>query len=405
MFYLINIIIILIAKLGLFFAFFYFSKSLSSTDFKIYALNFSIWQLVGQIATFQMGTTLFRIANRRVLKKTFIKINYYVLFFLSLSLMACYFFVGVNNFAFSIVCGFVYASFILMADYSRSIVNEKYVYFMYAAPLLAYLIFEFLSHSINVTVYTLMFLEMLSYALATLFLCSLLFRNKAVEVRSYKISPRELKCLMYYWSRLSKPLLINNAVWYFYFNAPQIIAYTYTISDNDFKELAVLFRFIVAISTLSSIFALVFQKKIILEHDKNYNSYCMIKDCFKKTYFPVILFFPVIFGYSIELMLSFNSAYYQYVMGFLGLRFSVLSMFASIFLGLYFCSHYFVAEKDMKVISPSMIIGFFVYLGVFVLLDKGSSEFPKTLVTSLFCSLTCTLMIRYIYLLRMKNNA
>jgi heme A synthase len=75
-----------------------------------------------------------------------------------------------------------------------------------------------------------------------------------------------------------------------------------------------------------------------------------------------------------------------------------------LFFSIYLMSHYFVAEKNMAVISPSMFIGFVVYVMSVVIGFNLSVDFSVISIYSLCISLMITFIIRYVWLLNQNKS-
>lgn len=397
-------ILVLIASRGMALAgFFLLSSVTSANDFKQYALYFAIWQFSSQLLSMQIGTTFFRCGLRSAFTN---KLTLLLGCFYPLVIGALVALFASISFATILVPAFfmsvIVAVFIIVSEYARAKINERLVFVMYMVPGLVYLglfsLGKFYQLELSFTV--LLLTESVTYAVMAIVL--LVKCNVKLTLPPPKLT-LAFKRVYPFWQRISLPLIPNNLLWYFYFNAPVIIGYQLITNVHAYNDMALLFRFVVAVSTISSMLALVFQKKVISIFEQDRARYLKIKHTF------VSFFIPSFFVLSI--ILTFIA---KFVFGLLPLGEScgvclvaVDNMDTFIFLfylffSIYLMSHYFVAEKNMAVISPSMFVGFVVYvvsavIGLNLLLD-----FSVISIYSLCISLTITFIIRYVWLLNQK---
>jgi len=371
-------------------------------------LYFAIWQFSSQLLSMQMGTTFFRCGLRSAFtpKLTLILGSFYPLVIGALIALCISISIASISFSSILIPAFfmavIVAVFIIVSEYARAKINERLVFVIYMLPGLVYLgLFSFGKiYQIELPLTVLLFAESITYTLMAMVL--LVKCNVKLTLPSASLMSA-CKRVYPFWQRISLPLIPNNLLWYFYFNAPVIIGYQLISNVQEYNDMALLFRFVVALSTISSMLALVFQKKVITIYEQDRARYLKIKHAF------VSIFIPGFFALSI--MATFVV---KFVLGFLALgescgvctvavdNIDTFIFLFYFFFSIYLMSHYFVAEKNMKVISPSMLIGFVVYvISAFIGL-KLSLNFSVVSIYSLCISLTITFIIRYVWLLKQK---
>ncbi|MBA6292580.1 hypothetical protein H4J58_09645 [Colwellia sp. MB3u-70] len=395
----------LIASRGMALAGFFLLPSITNAnDFKQYVLYFAVWQFCSQLLSMQLGTTFFRCGLNSAFTKNLhclLSVFYPLLF---LALLA---FISTLSSANIIVSAFfmsvIVAVFIVVSEYARAKINERLVFCIYMLPGLLYLtLFAFSKYlELELSLSQLLFSEAITYAIMTMLL--LVKCEVKISWSSVKLI-KSIKRVLPFWYRISFPLIPNNLLWYFYFNVPIVIGYRLITDVQDYNEMALLFRFVVAISTVSSLLALVFQKRIVNTFEHNKRSYGKIKHAFLTLFIPSFFVVSII-GYfvfeSIARVVKLSVS-----CGVCDVAFNNVAVFIFLFymfFSIYLMSHYFVAEKNLTIISPSMFIGFVVYvLSVLVGLNLGFS-FSLISIYSLCISLTITFIIRYFWSLKQEK--
>jgi hypothetical protein len=398
-------ILVLIASRGMALAGFFLLPSITSAnDFKQYALYFAVWQFCSQLLSMQLGTTFFRCGLSNAFTKN---LHCMLAAFYPLLLLALLAFISTLSSANIIVSAFfmsvIVAVFIVVSEYARAKINERLVFCIYMLPGILYLmLFAFSKYlELELSLSELLFSEAIIYAIMTIALlvkCEVKIAWPNVKLIN------STKRILPFWYRISLPLIPNNLLWYFYFNVPIVIGYKLITDVQDYNEMALLFRFVVAISTVSSLLALVFQKRIVNTFEYDKCTYGKIKHAF------LTLFVPSFFAVSIIGFFVFESiarvVKLSVSCGVCDVAFNNVAVFIFLFymfFSIYLMSHYFVAEKNLTIISPSMFIGFVVYvLSVLVGLNLGFS-FSLVSIYSLCISLTITFIIRYVWSLKQKK--
>jgi hypothetical protein len=403
-------ILVLIASRGMALAgFFLLPAVTSANDFKQYALYFAIWQFSSQLLSMQVGTTFFRCGLRSAFthKLTLLLGSFYSLVIGALIALFTSISVTLISFSTMFIPAFfmsvIVAIFIIASEYARARINERLVFVIYMLPGLVYLgLFSFGKfYQLEISLTVLLLTESITYAVMAIVL--LVKCNVKLTLPSPKLTSA-FKRVYPFWRRISLPLIPNNLLWYFYFNAPVIIGYQLIANVDAYNDMALLFRFVVALSTISSMLALVFQKKIISIYEQDRERYLKIKRFF------VSVFIPIFFAFSSALTLIAKP-----LLGLLPLAdtcgvclvavdsidFFILLFY--LFFSIYLMSHYFVAEKNMSVISPSMFIGFVVYVMTVAIGLSLSLDFSVISLYSLCISLTITFIIRYVWLLNQNK--
>ncbi|WP_143323503.1 hypothetical protein [Cognaticolwellia aestuarii] len=384
--------------------FFLLAFAVNASDFQQYALYFAVWQLGSQLLSLQLGTTFFRCGLRSVFTKNLHSVlsSFYPIIFFAFLI-----FVIAASFSHIMTSGFfmslIVAIFIVVADYARASINERIVFIAYMLPGLLYLTLFFFSKYLygELTLLVLLYSESTIYVLITIYLlikCDVKFSVTFVKLKA------SLKKIRPFWYKISLPLIPNNLLWYFYFNAPVIIGYKAISDVEEYNEMALFFRFIVAISTASSTLALVFQKKIISIYENDKARYLRIKSWFISRFIPFFLI-VCLAGYFLMdfLWTLFYPALGCEICNVVISKKGMLLYLFYIFLNIYLMSHYFVAEKDLSVISPSMVVGFIAYTITLVAGLKLGINFGITSVYSLCISLTVTFIIRYLWLTKQRK--
>ncbi len=392
-------IFVLIASRGMALAGFFLLPSITSAnDFKQYALYFAVWQFCSQLLSMQLGTTFFRCGLSNAFTRN---LHYLLAFFYPLLFLALLAFISTLNFGIVMVSAFlmsaIVAVFIVVAEYARAKINERLVFYMHMLPGLLYLtLFTLFNYSeLELSLSKLLFYEVSIYTIMTVVLlvkCEVKVKWPSVKLIS------SIKRIFPFWYRISFPLITNNLLWYFYFNAPIVIGYSLIKNVEDYNDMALLFRFVVAISTLSSLLALVFQKKIVNTFENDKNSYVKIKKNF------LIVFIPGFFAASISGYFVFKSIVMAVKLsdscGVCDVAFNNIAVFFCLFylfFSIYLMSHYFVAEKNLTIISPSMLIGFVGYCLSILAGFSLAFDFSLVSIYSLCISLSITFVIRYFW--------
>ena len=361
--YLSNVLVLIASRSMALAGFFLLPAVISANDFKQYALYFATWQFSSQLLSMQVGTTFFRCG---LLPAFTYKLSLLLGCFYPLVIGALVVLVASLSFTTILVPAFfmsvIVAGFIIVSEYARAKINERLVFVMYMLPGLVYLgLFSFGKlYQIEISLTVLLLTESVTYSIMAIVL--LVSCNVKVTLPNRELT-LAFKRVYPFWQRISLPLIPNNLLWYFYFNAPVIIGYKLITNVHLYNDMALLFRFVVAVSTISSVLALVFQKKVISIYEQDRIRYLKIKHIF------VSLFIPIFFLLSI--VLKFIS---EYIFALLPLgescdvclvavdNIEIFIFLFYLFFSIYLMSHYFVAEKNMAVISPSMFIGFVVYV-------------------------------------------
>lgn len=396
-----NISILILSRGLVLIGFFLIPSVLTAEDFRSYAMYFAVWQLLSQIFTLQLGVTFFRCGINSKFNRVINELGslfYYILIVITLFFVV-FIFIG-NIYLLSIVTASVVSIFIIVSELARARFNERIVFFLYTIPGVLYVSLFFLGKTIfeDFSVHFIVGCEFLLYLLMTLFL---LEKTIGMNKFSYSRFISGLKRLLPFWRRFSLPLIPNNIIWYFYFNAPIVIGYKIIDDAEQYNSMALMFRFVVAISTVSSMLALVLQKDIVRRFESDSKSYYKIKEAFKKIFIPALFFLCLVlvylkFLFDADLKMLFEN--YFYLMFLNGFAWFVCLFY--LFIGTYLMSHYFVAEKDLSVISPSMGIGFFVYIVSVFIGVYARVEYATVAVVSLVLSLLITFLIRYFWLFR-----
>jgi hypothetical protein len=278
------------------------------------------------------------------------------------------------------------------------------VFILYLLPGCVYLTLFGLAkyYSFELTLPVLLLVESIAYTVMTLVL--LIKCHVRLVLPNQHLIPA-VKKLYPFWQRISLPLIPNNLLWYFYFNAPVIIGYQLITQVDKFNEMALLFRFVVAISTISSMLALVFQKKVISIYEHNRLRYLFIKNIFINIFIPSFLLLSVLLSFVVTILLGLLPVTKTCEVCMVAVNnFDTFIALFYLFFSIYLMSHYFVAEKNMAVISPSMFIGFVVYVMSVVIGFNLSVDFSVISIYSLCISLMITFIIRYVWLLNQNKS-
>ena len=399
--YFTNVLLLILSRGLALSGFFLLSEVMSQTDFKSYAIYFASWQFGSQLLSMQVGTTFFRCGIKKAYTRRIDSILALFIPVITLALLFAIITISSKNIVFpAIFMSIIVATFVIVSEYARAKISEYIVFIVFMFPGIVYLVLFGMAALLDfeITLQILLYVETFTYAFLSLLL---LLICKIKFLGSYTNFISSVKKIKPFWVRVSLPLIPNNLLWYFYFNGPIILGYKLIENIEDFNSMAILFRFVVAISTVSSMFALVYQKKIISIFEKSKIEYLKIKKTF------IFLFLPLFLGFCTCLYLIFQTLTPWFINRLdcmvCNIAFEnseVLIYLFFVFLSVYMMSHYFVAEKNLKVISPSMIIGFIFYMLAILVGFFYSLSFSDTSIYALCLSLSITLTIRYIWLLK-----
>lgn len=414
-------ILVLIASRGMALAgFFLLPAVTTATDFRQYAMYFAVWQFASQLLSMQVGTTFFRCGLRSVFTRPLTRLLavFYLLVLLAMmgiiSTITSALMVSESSLSYSltsttvlIVASFmavIVASFIVVSEYARAKINERLVFILYLLPGCVYLTLYGVAkyYSFELSLPLLLLVESIAYTVMTLLL--LIKCHVSLVLPSGQLTSA-IKKLYPFWQRISLPLIPNNLLWYFYFNAPVIIGYQLITQVDEFNEMALLFRFVVAVSTISSMLALVFQKKVISIYEHNRPRYLFIKKTFINIFIPSFLLLSLLLSFVVTILLAVLPVDKSCEVCMVAVNhFDTFIALFYLFFSIYLMSHYFVAEKNMAVISPSMFIGFVVYVVSVTIGLNLPLNFSVTSIYSLCISLVITFIIRYIWLLNQNKS-
>lgn len=382
--------------------FFLLPTVMLQNDFKSYVLFFSIWQILSQFISLQLGATFFRYGldkkyNRiiNILVNYINRINICIpLIYLPLIALKLYLFAA-------FIMSLQFAIFNIYSDFARSFIAQGKVFKLQIAPGLLYLLITIfcLLQDANIFIQTLLIAEWISYYLLSIYLYRIISAQyNCKHLMSW--SNQYIRRIYGAWKKVSLPLLPNNMAWYFYFNAPQIFGYYYVTESNAYNQQAILFRAIVALSTLSSTIVLVLQKKVITIYEQSKHKYYRIKKITLFIIMPFSLIVLMLFSIFINSIIGFYTVDLMFPVQYQILpKYTIeLSFLFWLFLSVFSLSHYFMSEKNMTIIVPSMLIGLVLYCLTIMLGYYLSISFTLTTITALILSLLLTLLIRYVWL-------
>lgn len=383
--------------------FFILPLVMTQNGFKTYVLYFSIWQILSQLIGMQLGATLFRYGRDVKYTKTINALLYKIQRLLLWTPFVFMFAVAFNLYIFAaLVMSCQFAIFNIYSDYSRAFMPENKIFRLQLFAGLLYLIITVINLLLNTLVYIQSFIivEWLSYYILTYYLYRLIsmqFEGTDSQLRNNK----NIRRIFGAWKKISLPLLPNNLTWYFYFNAPQIFAY-YLVSESiTYNQQAILFRVVVALSTFSSTIVLAFQKKVVSIYDESLGKYIKLKKKILCFYMPCSFIAVVTLSISYKLLYKHNLIHIVLPTEYsiLPNHFDVFLLLFWLFIAIYSLSHYFIAEKNMAIIAPSMIFGLIIYCSSMILGTLLNINFSEVAITALILSLTITFLLRYVWLL------
>lgn len=377
--------------------------AMKEEEFKSYALYFSLWQVISQISGAQFGATLFRYGAMPEYQQSAIKVVAILNRILPVSVVAIVVlsFSGASVFILSGIMSLQFSIFNSTSELARALSDEVKVFKFHALPGAAYLIiFIVYSYSgLEFDFWVVASVEAVAYAITTFFV----YIKIPSTTRRIKFSGA-LSKLLSPWLLTSLPLIPNNLIWYIYFNLPQIASYYITTDAAQYKEQAILFRIVVALSTFTSILSLAFQKKTVQIYEESKDKYRSIKMTTAKKYIPAAFlacaFLPLIF-YILK-GLGGSKLYETATILKLAEHIYLLSVLTWLFFSTYTTALFFVAEKRMRTAARSMLIGFVAYIAALPLLALNISVEHSALI-ALSIALTVTLTIRYCALICEKK--
>lgn len=361
-------------------------------EFAQFAFYFSVIQILGQVFSMQLGPMFFRKGivpkNQPILRSALKSFNLYILI---AGVLALTFIQSNESIATYIFVSIIAAFYIITHEYARAELNERQAYTVSLFFSAQYLLVAAISKNFE---YTPTFQQIATldviWHLVTIFIY-----GKILNTNNFKIlKSKQITIIYILWHRVSRQLIINTLAWYLIFNIPTIIG-RYTINnDQEYTELSITMRIMVALSTLSSTICLSFQKNISLIYTNDRNKYEKYKAIiiFK---LPAALFIiSLVFFIIFNNLLDHNSS-----KTILILKNNLIELVASgyLFTILYSLSIVLIAEEKFKEIHVSMTIGVAIYISTFLIAIITKFNFLEaTLLTTLITMST-------VYTIRLRS--
>ncbi|WP_128082583.1 hypothetical protein [Pseudomonas nitroreducens] len=341
-------IAILISVRGLsLIGFFLLAFAMDGNSFKEYTLYFSTWQIISQITGLQLGSTLFRYGATPNFHKEAFYISkilaqatpiVFVIFLLS----------AVGNTPPIVTCigmSLIYALFSCTVEFARASTSENKIFALQSIIGLSYLSIFIISQTLNnkIKFNTVIIVEGAAHFIVTILI---FWKIKNNQPETPRTSEKNIfKKLIPLWKTTSLPLIPNNIIWYIYFNSPQIISYFIQSEISEHNNRSILFRLIVASSTLSSILSIGLQKGLVNLYEDNMTAYE------KKKYRVLKIDLPLTFITLLIYTQLVNKVYlwlkteptelYIYVSSYI----TSISTLTTIFLAIYVTSNFILSEK------------------------------------------------------------
>lgn len=386
--------VVLIATRGLSLGCFFFLPNVTVDEtFQHYVIYFSVWQITSQIVAMQLGATMFRLGGERQYDGIFAKLQSC---FIKLALLnGVAFFALVFNeshIAPAILMGVNFAIFSVLGDYCRSRINETKAFSYLMLPGLLLML-----------IYTLAVFNHAHFNFEQLAIVEFSLHFGVILVLYWKYVPRAPKAMRLRdaltgvagpWRQISLPNWPSILIWYTYFNAPQILGYFIASQIKEYNRQAIVFRIIVAFSTLSAMLVIASQKRLVALYESNPQKYFLEKRNF------VCKVLPISFCALLLLVLVtsvFDGTAHVQLPMVLAVVWSFkihLAILLWLLLSVYYIANFYLAEKNMQVIIPSMLAGFFMYVvSLAAALALGVTGAPLFIVP-LSLSIATTLAIR-----------
>jgi hypothetical protein len=305
----------------------------------------------------------------------------------------------------ALAMGLNFAVFTAFGDYCRARMSETKVFSllmvpgvsmiaMFSASLLIGFHFEFVD------------LALVEFGLHLL-IALVIYRRYLNAGRENMSAVAAIRRIATPWKRISLPNWPSSLIWYAYFNAPQILGYYISSQVSAYNRQAIVFRMIVALSTFCSTVVVASQKRVVSQYERRDKNYHHEKCAFLYYILPGSLLLVVVMsGLSMltETVWRLNLALPLVLDILWSFKIYLLVLFW-LFMNVYYVSNFFLAEKAMGIMFPSMLAGFVVYLTVLWACYASGGGGAGLFMLPLSVSIGTTLAIRFIWLLRQDKRS
>ena len=356
--------------------FLFYSTHINSNQFKIYAIYFAGYQIVSQIVLLQLPILFFRYGKNINFKILYAKISVILVPFAFILLFILIFGFGeVNKYYYMFPVIILFSLGQITSELTRCIDSETKAYVLLCLPSVSFLISGILIFTnIIDSFFEIWIIEIIFFSITPFY--------GLIKYLSFRKFDLDLKYIYNLWKFFSANLYLNGIIWYFYFNAP-IFFLENRITDFEFKQFAQALRIMTALSTISSLISLIYQKYILSLYIQK-KEYYNFKNKFKSIAVKLYLLLSLV---CLVFLFLGSGDLFIYLTPFL---------FFVLFSTIYFISNFLIAEEKTTIIPKSMIIGFlvFIFFISFMYLTSFNIQY------SLFCiffGLFITLTLRFKY--------
>lgn len=388
--------LVLLATRGLSLGCFFFLPYVAQAQtFQQYVIYFSVWQVASQVVAMQFGATMFRLGADRKLEQTFARL---ISAFLKLAIVnAILFFCLIAldwNIAAAAFMGVNFAVFSVIGDYCRSRINETTAFSFLMLPGL-FLMLAYVVAVLSNVHFTFEQLAISEFGLHFAVILLLYFKYVPKADSSVTLA-RAVANIAGPWRQISLPNWPSILIWYTYFNAPQIVGYFISSQIDEYNRQAIVFRVIVAFSTLCAMLVVASQKRLVSMYERDPKSYFREKRIF------VYKLLPLSFaGFAAAVALTHVVNMTERVRSQLPMVVELVWSFRTdlaillwLLLSVYYISNFYLAEKNMRVIVPSMFAGFIMYGIALVVAYFARVTGVELFILPLSLSIATTLALR-----------
>ena len=392
--------LVLLATRGLSLGCFFFLPYVAEAQtFQQYVIYFSVWQVASQLVAMQLGATMFRLGAEQKLERTFAKL---ISAFLQLAVVnALLFFCLIElhwHIAAAALMGVNFAVFSVIGDYCRSRINETTAFSFLMLPGL-FLMLAYSVAAMGKIHFTFEQLAISEFLLHFAVILLLYFRYVPKADSSVTIGAA-IANIAAPWRQISLPNWPSILIWYTYFNAPQILGYFISSQIDEYNRQAIVFRIIVAFSTLCAMLVVASQKRLVSIYERDPESYFREKRAFVYKLLP-LSFAACAAAMGLTYVFKLNEGVRSQLPMVVELVWSFradLAVLLWLLLNVYYISNFYLAEKNMRVIVPSMFAGFIMYGVALVAAYFAGIKGVELFTLPLSLSIATTLALRIVWL-------
>lgn len=392
--------VVLIATRGLSLGCFFFLPYVTAEEtFQHYIIYFSAWQITSQIVAMQLGATMFRLGGEREYEGIFSKLQSCFVRLGVLNAIAFFGFVFLgSHIAAAVLMGVNFAIFSVLGDYCRSRMNETKAFSYLMLPGLLLML-----------IYTLAIFNHARFTFEQLAIVEFTLHFGVILILYWKHvpqAPRDMQLLdaiagvVGPWRQISLPNWPSILIWYTYFNAPQILGYFINSKASEYNRQAIVFRIIVAFSTLSAMLVVASQKRLVILYESQPQKYYTEKRSFAYKVLPMSFCALAFFFMLISVFDGTAEVKLPMVLEVVWSFKIHLAVLLWLLLSVYYIANFYLAEKNMQVIIPSMLAGFFIYVVSLATALALGVVGAQLFIVPLSLSIATTLVMRLVWMSR-----